>query len=458
MIPLTIAVAVVAVALALWAKPPVALGILICSLMLYPEYLRVPVGPVKMSVPRFVAVALLFRLAYGASSRGFRWNFIDGLVCFEWVWMVTANILAGADSARMSELVGRVFDSVFMYFVARFCVVRAADYYKLVWPLLLCAVISGSLGFIESVTHRSPYEVLRGYSLIGVTGWDFMGGGGEGDSNARFGLRRAEGATSTCLYFGMAMLLIMGMLQSVSGFTRKKWLMRIGWIAAFLGVISSMSSGPQSALVTFMGCSIFYFVPKLIKPAIVGGVALAIFCEAASNRHFWYLIEYLNPLGGDYWYRCQLITVTISQWRDYWLIGVGSDFPQYWGQLIDGRIFVDLANEYVIVATTSGFLGLACRLGIQGLAIRETVRVYRNGDEKMRRLAFAQASTLIALVVGSVSIGSFGAVLILSSLLLGMMVGRPGDAQRLRQMTPVRTHKNQHRKAPALASTGAPQS
>ncbi len=45
MIPLTIAVALIAVALALWVKPPTALGILICSMMLYPDYLRVPVGP-----------------------------------------------------------------------------------------------------------------------------------------------------------------------------------------------------------------------------------------------------------------------------------------------------------------------------------------------------------------------------------------------------------------------------
>src|SRR5882724_11084815 len=107
MIPLTIAVGIIAVVVAMRVSPPTALGVLICSMMLYPDYLRVPIGPMKMSVPRLVAIALLLRLTLMGAGQPFRWRRIDILICFEWFWSVTANLLAGANQVRVNEVIGR---------------------------------------------------------------------------------------------------------------------------------------------------------------------------------------------------------------------------------------------------------------------------------------------------------------------------------------------------------------
>jgi len=450
MIPLTITVALIAVALALWVKPPTAIGVLIASMLLYPEYLRLPIGPVNMSAPRFVALAIIVRLAGTAYARGFRWRLIDTLICLEWVWSVTACILAGANTAWVSEVVGRVFDTVPMYFAARLCMLRQEDYRKLVAPLVFCAIIAGGLGVFESMTRIRPYASLQAYTA--VQGFDF-GGESFGDmEELRYGLLRARGSTGMSLYFGVAMFLLTGVLYSLQKGSRSKSIWAMGFAAALCGSLSSMSSGPQSALVTFFLVGIFYWIPRLIKPALVGLLGLIIFGETVSHRHFWYWIEYLNPLGGDSWYRSRLIDVALIRWRDYGLIGVGSNVPGHWGQFIDGRQFVDIVNEFVIVAVATGLIGLTCRLGILTTAIRDAIWSYRNGTIEVRHRAFAQIATLLGLMVAGMSTGFFGPAKLLSFVLLGMMVRRTaGEPQPMHKIeSAMRVDKKQRSRSPVV--------
>lgn len=419
MIPLTIAVAVVVGALALRVSRPAALALLICSMMLYPDSLRVPMGPIKMSAPRLVAIVLLTRvLIQAVGARAYRFHVLDGLVLLEWVWSVTANILAGSGQMRMNEIIGRVFDSVLMYFTARLCILRNADWRQFVGPMTLCAVAAGGMGAAESIRHSSPYEWLRQYSTIG---FDFGITPG-GPAGLRFGLLRAQLATAMPIYFGMAMMIITGMIFAARGYAKRKVVWVVGTVGGIAGVLSSMSSGPQSALAVWVMVLVMSRFPRLIKPGLIAFVCFLIFCEFASNRHVWYLIEYVNPLGGDSWYRSQLITVAITQWRDYGLIGVGDGSVRHWGMLVDGRIFVDLVNEYVLVAINSGLVGLFIRVGIQAVAIRECVRMYRRGDADEKRLAFGLAATLLAVMMGGMSVGSFGPPLLLGYILLGTMI------------------------------------
>jgi hypothetical protein len=418
MLLVTLAIAIVGIVIAFSVSPPSAIGVMILSMLVYPEYLRIPIGLANMSVPRIIAIALIIRFLARGGLQGFRWRLVDGLVCFEWVWSVAAVSLAGAGASRTNEVIGRVFDTAFMYFAARFCLKRAEDYKKLVWPLVLCAIVAGFLGVVEAVTYRSPYQWMMSYSAI--TTWDF-----EMTQEVRYGFLRAQGATGMPIYFGVAMALVLGMLYSVRGFAPVKPIFYLGCAGALFGSLSSMSSGPQTALIAFAVAASFWFYPRLIKPALIALVGLCIAMELGSHRHFWHLIEYINPIGGDAWYRARLIDVALMQWRDFCLIGVGSKTPNHWGMLIDGRLFVDLVNDYVVVAVTGGVLMLACHIAIQIIAIREAVWTYRNGNSPTRKLAFGQIAALTALMTASMSVGLFGPPLLLSYLLMGMMVRRP---------------------------------
>jgi hypothetical protein len=289
--------------------------------------------------------------------------------------------------------------------------------------MVVVAVGAGLLGVVEATTYWSPFQALQSHSAIRAFDFGL-------NEEIRFGMLRAHGSTSMPIYFGVAMALVLGMMFALRGFAPSKWAWLLACACAAAGALSSMSGGPQTALATVVVVNVFWWFPRWIKPSIVALVCLCIAAEIGSNRHFWHLIEYLNFIGGDFWYRCRLIDVALMQWHEYWLIGLGSNIPNHWGMLIDGRQFVDIVNDYVIIAITGGVLLLSCHLAIQYSAIRNSVWTFRHGDQATKQLAFGQVASLLGVIVASVSVGLFGPALILTYVQLGMMARLPVSPQR----------------------------
>ncbi len=366
----TLFIAALAILTALRLHPTRALGLLIASMLIYPEYLRVPFGLAQMSLPRLIALALLTRMLLSPRRRLFRWQLIDSLILCSWLWNVFAAALAGADQKRMVEVTGSALDTLLMYFTARLCLLHFAEYRKLLLPLVLCALLIGALGALESIASWSPYQSLRIYIPMRV--FDSP----DRPPEYRMGLLRALASTSVAIYFGMGMFMIFALLVSLQGFFRSRLLWLLSCAAAFAGTVSSLSSGPLTAVAVFLFASAFYYYPRLIKPLLLSLLLLILALETVSSRHFWHLMEYVNVFSGDYWYRGRLIEVALQQWSEYWLVGVGSDYPQHWGALIDGRQYVDLVNQYILAALNGGLLGLALFLSPFILALRLSTRAW----------------------------------------------------------------------------------
>lgn len=429
MIALTAILSAIAILTALLVHPTRGLGLVIAGMMIYPEYMRVPMGLAQMSLPRFVALALLIRGLCGARRRLFRWHWIDALILIQWAWNVSAAALAGADQTRMVESIGNVLDTALMYFTARLCLLEVNEYRKLLAPLAICAIVVGILGAVETLAFWSPYESLRIYTPLQMY---------SKPSEYRMGMLRALGSTSVAIYFGMSMFLILAILYALREFFRNKLFWFIACLAAMIGAISSLSSGPQSALAVFFFASLFYRRTNLIKPLLSCIAVLLLAMEVLSSRHIWHLMEYANIFGGDYWYRGRLIEVAVQQWRDYWIIGVGSSYPQHWGMMIDGRKFVDLVNHYIIVALNAGLPGLFLFVGILVLALRLCVRNWHaTADPRTRRLVFHQGAAIVALMFSIASIGLFGPPLLLTYILLGMIARFGGTHSPDRILWPV---------------------
>lgn len=422
-IGLTALVAIIAIALAARVHPVRALGILIATMYLYPEYLRIPIGLAEMSAPRFVALFLLARFLSSPVRRAFRWRRIDTVVCVAWGWSVVAAIVAGAEYHQVTEVIGRVFDTVLIYFVARLSFAGSDDYGKLLLPLAVTACVMGVIGVAEALTSHSPYQWMQAYAS-----WTWV----EKAPEYRYGLLRAQASMGHSIYFGMAMFLLLGVLLAIRGYCQSKLLWGIACLAALLGALSSMSSGPQQALVLLAITSAFYFYPAALKPAIVMMILGGIFLEIGSNRHFWYLMEYVNFFGGDYWYRARLIEVAAQQWREYWLIGVGSNLPMHWGMMIDGRQHVDIVNHYIIVAISSGFLGLGLFVAAEVLGLRDLVRAWPKADLPRRKLIFGLGATLVALMLSIFSVGLYSVPLLMSYTLFALVVCDPAAKRKRR--------------------------
>jgi hypothetical protein len=348
---LTALAALIVSVLALTLRPGRALGVVVASALVWPEYARLPLGLAQMSVPRFGALFLVLRMATYTRSAGFRLRWADGCVLALWLWSVAASAVAGGDQAEIVYQLGRGLDTVFLYFAARLAVSRREDFGLMAIPLAAGAVWMAIAGVGEAVLSRSPYEGFRD-----LPSWGFDWGK---DPEYRWGFLRAQASTTHAIYFGTAMVIVAGILWSLRGIRSARWVAVPGTVAALIAAVSSLSSGPQSGIAFLVLSNLLYFRPGWIKPALVFTVVMSVAMEVFSKRHFIYVFIDLIAFGSSNgWYRARLLDVAIQQWRDYWLVGIGGG-EIFWGPLIDGRLHTDVVNNFIIVALYGGLLAVA---------------------------------------------------------------------------------------------------
>lgn len=389
-----------------------ALGVLIISMLVWPEFVRVPVGIVQMSVPRFVAVALFIKFMSMGRQRMINFGKADALAILLWGWTIFATLVADAEMSQVTQMIGRGLDTLLMYFVARLAFVNREDVYGLFGALGLAAIVMCAAGIYEAITWTSPYQKYTDGHLR-VSGY----------SEIRYGMLRAQASTLTSIYFGMAMMLVTGLLWSIRGYVNRQFVFKVMLTSALVAVLSSLSSGPWMAIAALFGINLFFIRQNLIKPALRLFLVLIIFAELASNRHFYSLIDHFALDSQTAWYRTRLLEIAVSQWRDYWIVGVGSNWPHHWAQLLDGRRYIDVVNNFVIIALYGGLPALFMYLSMHVIAIRRSIAAFQADEDTARKkLLFGLAATLLALDFSSMSVGLFGPALALSFILVGMMI------------------------------------
>lgn len=389
-----------------------ALGVLIISMLVWPEFLRVPVGIVQMSVPRFVAVALLIKFMSMGRRQMINFGRADALAILLWGWTIFATLMADAEMHQVTQMIGRGLDTLLMYFVARLAFVNREDVYGLFEALGFAAIVMCAAGAYEAITWTSPYHKFTDGNLRA-----------SGYSEIRYGMLRAQASTMVSIYFGMAMMLVTGLLWSIRGYVNRPFAFKAVLTAALVAALSSLSSGPWMAVAALFGINLFFIRQNLIKPVLRLFLVLIIFVELASNRHFYSLIDHLALDAHTAWYRTRLLEIAVSQWRDYWIVGVGSNWPHHWAQLLDGRQYIDVVNNFVIIALYGGLPALFMYLSMHVIAIRRSIAAFQADEDTARRkLLFGLAATLLALDFSSMSVGLFGPALSLSFILVGMMI------------------------------------
>lgn len=418
MIGPTIALAAIFALICVMLRPGAALGVIIASMLLWPEYLRFHVGISQMSVPRIAALVLLVRLL----SLG-RWNRIrpgpaDALVVVGWLWLIVAALANDSEEAHVTMIGGRVFDTVVMYFCARLAVLSRAEAAQMLPPLAITSVVMAAAGVLESVTSRSPYLDLYAYHQ-----WIWF----LKDNDYRLGFKRSQGSAAHPIMFGMSMLLVVGIAYSLRSVARHRYIAQLAAAAALLATLTSLSSGPMLGVALLIIFSAYYNVPTLIRPSVYLAALAALLLELLSNRHFFELIDYLALSSTTSWYRTRLLQVAFANLPEYWISGVGSNWPHHWGMQVDGRRHVDIVNNYVLVALYGGLPGLAIFLAPIVIGMKHVARAWRSTRARTTRsLVYGLGACLLALHVSAMSVSLFGPPLLCSFLLLGLCV----DAHR----------------------------
>jgi hypothetical protein len=195
------------------------------------------------------------------------------------------------------------------------------------------------------------------------------------------------------------------------------------WVsaAAILGAISSMSSGPIMMAVIAACCLFMEHHKRWVKPLLYMFILASILIEVLSNRHFYHvLLSYLNPIGGSWWHRARLIDCAIEHFGEWGLAGYGGQDPG-WGQYL-GADFTDVTNEFVLAGVSYGILGVIALCSVLAVTFFCLFRLYNSTDDpRIKSLAWAFGSSMVAVIVVFMSVSFFGQMVTLLYCFYGMV-------------------------------------
>lgn len=410
---LTLTVAIVASLLALTVRPVYAFVVYLAALLWYPNYLVVNVGTLDISAVRIVVSVLLLRCLFNKQIRSsFVWSRLDTLVTLSMVVYVVMFFATRLLSMALENRGGFLLDTWFAYMAARFCITTREGFIAVVKCVGILLAPLAILGVVEAFTGWQPYLPFTQYCP-----WR------EGilTTEPRTGLNRAIGPFGHPIMFGACFAMFLPLIYSLRH--QKNWrnLAYIFSAVAIIGVLSSMSSGPWSMVVAAALCLAVERRKHWVKPLLIFFVISCIGIGIISNRPFYHPIaQYMNPIGGTWWHRCKLIDCAIADFGEWFLLGYGGRDPG-WGQYL-GSGHTDVTNQFILNGVQYGMLGVIALCAVLTVAFSGLIRLHNSAnDPKLKSLAWAFGSSLVATIVVFFSVSFFGQMLSLFYCLLGMI-------------------------------------
>ena len=418
---ITLAIGVLGSVLVLSLRPVYALGAYFGIIVWYPDYLRVSIGTLDISVGRIVVTALLLRCLF---DDGIRKKFVQsrldkfvGLSMLVYVGIYCATRPFGA---ALENRGGFLIDTWFVYLSMRLILTDKRTLISFIKTIAVILAPLAILGVIESVTHWQPFMDLGRF-----TPWRPRPA--EIDiSRERWGLTRAMGPFSHFIMFGGCFAMFLPLVWALRR-QRDYW----GNLAYplcgifIVGTLSSMSSGPWAMLIVVTFCLAMEKHKRWTKTVIVFFVALCISAAVVSNRPLYHVFyDYANVGGGDYWSRVRLIDAAINDFGQWWWAGYGGVDPG-WGSTDGGYFwgeFTDVNNEFILAGIEYGILGIVALCAVLAMAFSGLVRAgARTKDTQLKSLYWSMGSALVGLIVLTQGVSLFGQNSALFYSLLGMI-------------------------------------
>jgi hypothetical protein len=322
-------------------------------LCLYPNYLTVQVATVDFTVARFLIMVVLARLIVVPSIIDrFRFNWLDVFVILAYLGRFFALTWNESMGNMFVREMGTLFDTTLVYFAARLSLVTSQDFVDFVKAMIVAAIPLVALGMYQTLTSHNVWAFSKSLS-----GWNPH----EQHVLNRRGLYRADVSfdlhISFGLFFALMLPLAIGLWHKVS------WppLVKIGTIGLmWLGMVSSMSSGPLFATMFAVGAMCIYRWRQHWFYFVVLGIGFIIAIELYSNRHFPHVLGRFAFSSHNMHYRIGLWEEAFGGGMDdHWMFGYGyvglgpgndnSDF--HWEH-------TDFLNIYIARLVAAGLFGL----------------------------------------------------------------------------------------------------
>jgi hypothetical protein len=418
----TLVVALVTCALIFFLKPIQALIVYVSVLVWYPSYLSVPIGTVDFTVHRIVILFLFGKLYLGTRlpSR-FKFVWLDKLLIIYFVAQCLAGAISTVSLASFLEnRAGRVFDTILPYFAVRLIMTDRQKYLLFLKSILVIAVPLATVGLYQSLTGHNPAGFMMSHFAWNVFSYVPM---------SRLGLTRANVVFSHPIMFGLFFSMLGPICIGLFGEGKKHWLLYLVGIGFMcVGLFSCLSSGPAFSALSAIAFLAYYRFRKTWKSVTVMIIMMCALVEITSNRHFFEVIDRFTLSSGSAWYRGRLIEIVFFEggMSGHWIAGYGPDADPGWWTRIDRRGFTDIVNQYLLVLSRAGLIGLIPFLAMNVEAIKRLVYSDRLAIHYSGKwLVWCMAAALFGLFIGFWTVSIYGIPLTLYYIMLGLCGAMP---------------------------------
>lgn len=419
----TVTISAIACVLVFSVSPIHALVVYVAAFSLYPSNLAVPVGTIDFTVLRIVILAVYAKIFLLTDlPNRFRFLWVDKLVIIYFVAQIAAGLtttrFAGAFLENRS---GAVFDMVLPYFAVRLIVTDRQKYLTLLTSILVIAAPLAIVGFYQCTTGSNPVGFFRNYGA-----WDTR----DYVPLSRLGLTRADVVFTHPIMYGLFFAMFGPVCAGIFGHVKRS--KRILYWAAMglmcMGLFSCVSSGPALAALLSLAFLGFYRYRRYWKTAVATVVILCGLIEVLSNRHFYDVIDRVTLNSQTAWYRSRLIDVALYEggMSGHWIAGYGYDTDPGWGPVIDRRPYTDIVNEYLLILSRYGLIGLVPFFAMNVAALKRLLHGYKASTQSGDTwLIWCLAAALFGLAGAFISVSLHGQPTTIFYMLLGFCGAMP---------------------------------
>lgn len=399
-------------------RPRYALAVYITGLLWFPDYLRLSIGTIDISVGRIMVVVLLLRCLFNNRIRSkFKWIGLDTWVAINMIVYVGIVLATRPSMLTIENRSGFVMDTWFAYLVARFIITDKRALISVIKCIAIVLVPLAILGCIETFIGWQPFIPLRRFIP-----WRQHDPEAEIVKVIRWGLVRAVGPFNHPILFGGGFAIFLPLIYYLR-YEKSPWriLSYILTATAIIGAFTSMSVGPWIMVAVAIFCLAMERYKLWLKPTIIFFIASCLLVELVSNRHFYHVFaSYGSMLGGAGWHRAKLIDVAIEHFDQWWFVGYKGQDPG-WGHYF-GMVRTDVTNEYLAAGVRYGMAGIISLCGILFVAFRGLTTAYKKVIHPVTRtLYWTLGSMLVSIAVTWMAAHFFGQLISLFYCSLGMI-------------------------------------
>ena len=398
----------------LWAAvrqgPAAALRWALAAGLMLPTWMSRDMGAVKIDLRMAVSlVAIGIVMLHPRTRLGGRLVLADLLVVLMAAVQVTSECLSA--DVKLTEMIGIVVQWLVPYCLGRLALL-GDDSPRQIVPLaaIACAVLA-LWSAMESLTHVNPVGLIANHA-----------GSIQGQSDLRWGLRRAEGPMVHPIYFGIGLVMVLPWAMAAAAEVKRgdgpRWWRAAPWLVA-AGIFFTMSRGPQLAAVLTLLVMAWFRKPRL-RPVLLATAA----CGLAGVVTFHgFLLDLLQSWSQESWRQVIVVNGELVEYNGTMhrllQLRVYADAVSHAGwfgygsaPLLAGTttvpyvedhlrtMFSSIDNHYLQFVLQTGHLGLGLFVALSACGLAYLARVALRREDPQAVLAAALFGAIVA-VLGS---------------------------------------------------------